>query len=93
MTPWLHVRFFSITTAFLLVGLLHVHYPFVSPDESVPELVNGSEVDEASEDTVGSTVLLRHGKRRIGRFRRKEDLTAILFPGASAVRFDDLKFA
>jgi len=28
---------------------------------------------------------LRQPKKRIGRFRRKEDLTALLFPGASPV--------
>ncbi len=90
MTPWLHSRFFSITTAFLFVGLIHVHYPFVYSEDNVPELVNGSEVDEASEDVVVIPGLVRHGKKRIGRFRRKEDLTAILFPGASAVRLDEV---
>jgi hypothetical protein len=89
MTPWLYARFFSITTAFLFVGLINVHYPFASSEENVPELVNGSEVDEASEDAVVIPGLVRHGRKRIGRFRRKEDLTAILFPGASAVRLDE----
>jgi hypothetical protein len=84
MTPWLRPKFLLIPTIFVLLGLILVAPPSVSSEDNAPELVNGVEEDE-SEDVSGSN-LLRPGKKRIGRFRRKEDLTSILFPGASPVR-------
>lgn len=61
-----------------LVVLLVASQHAISEEEIPDSSITGEDQEEVEE--VGN---VRQGKKRIGSFRRKEDLTSILFPGAS----------